>query len=120
MPQEQMLRTFEFRNLLDEWPGTAEGGKGDSFPINKARLSANLMRPSLIGRDVIFVGMGVATAFNVSIPALNTWTNKMAYVGRVACVAHPSGVNRYWNNQEHVEVTRRFFKQLKKDYARTT
>ena len=82
-------------NVFDEWPGPAKSGKGDAFPMRRARRLADEMRAGMAGR-VVLVGRRVATAFGFAgIPPCR-WED---FAGlQVAMIPHPSGVNRWYND----------------------
>lgn len=130
---EEMLSRFEFVNLLRRWPGYDLSGKGDAFPMAKARLMARRMLPSLLGRSVVLVGSNVEKAFalphtvypchwglynpkdRVHFPiAFHTPGKTLEKAGyfAVSKIPHPSGINRWWNNPINKEMALDFLKTL--------
>ena len=104
---EEYLERFERVNVLDRFPG--KQGKGDKFPLPEAREAAQGIR--LEGRPfVLLLGRGVASAFGLgNLPWLEWAEVEQA---RVAVVPHPSGINRWWNEQENRERAREFLGNL--------
>ena len=110
-------------NLLDEWPGP-------SFPQHRAREAAREMYIDLTGgRRVIFLGLQVSAAFGVIMPILE-WKRVTFWVERgvvmatpaepwrsnaveCAIVPHPSGLNRWWNDEANRRAAARFLKVLR-------
>ena len=105
---DQYLTTFNRINILSHYPG--KSGKGDAFPITRARHQARKIR---LPRETIFIGKQAAAAFGFNVPFL-TWL----YIDgrrRVAILPHPSGINSWYNNPSnqkkcntfvHLAVTR--------------
>lgn len=103
---ERLRDGFDAVNLLDRWPGPA-GPKGSAFPLALARPAAEALRPRIRRRRVILVGRRVASAFRLaSLPYL-TWE------GQVAVLPHPSGVCRWWNEPENVELAAEFLRDCR-------
>lgn len=87
-------------NILPKWMG--KSGKGDLFPMPLARQNARRMRYSLGGCRVLFIGIQVAAAFDVTHKPLR-WKNYPIAADhnesfRCAILPHPSGVNHWWND----------------------
>ena len=107
MSTTQYLRTFDRVNLLREFPGRT--GTDDKFPITKARIAAQALRPLLAGREVLLMGRGVAQAFDLEIPFLE-WREVPVrrslpgheHIARFGVVPHPSGRNRWHNSPENL------------------
>ena len=116
---EEFLERFDRENLVDRYPGRS--GEGDAFPAAEARERARKVcfedRPY-----VLLLGRGVAGAFGLGAQPWLTW----AYVkrvlpaqlgtvfvhARVAVVPHPSGRNRWWNEQANRERAGEFLGDL--------
>lgn len=109
---EEFLVGFERHNLLDRWPGKA--GKGDAFPIDKARRKAVdfLLRGVFLDRRVVLLGENVASTFGLDPAKLRPlrWQGVYTAPGLAFC-PHPSGVNRWWNEPGNVEAARRFWRR---------
>jgi hypothetical protein len=104
---EEFRRLFVRANVLASWPG-AGARKGSRFPVAKARHgAARLSRRFVGGRLVILLGHRVAAAFGVT----DAYLEPLRIVGRacvVVVVPHPSGVNRWYNDDANVVRARRF------------
>jgi len=92
-------------NLLPRFYG--KQGKGDSFPLKKARAEAKNM--TLRTKKILLCGKNVARAFGIKADYFEKTTvcGKIAYV-----IPHPSGVNRWWNDEENKLRARAFFAKL--------
>ncbi len=105
------IARFERVNLLDYWPGAA--GAGSAFPMGEARVSARRLLGATEGdRELILVGTRVAQAFGLRRDHYEylTWFARQGGFGRLVAVCpHPSGLNRWWNNDENVRRAREFF-----------
>ena len=105
--EDEMAELFVWKNLLDEWPGYGPGG-GSKFPASAARHRARFelarFRPLTLttNRPFIYLGKRVAKAFDFDGEWL-VWSHDQA-----VC-PHPSGLNRWWNDSEHVEQARAFW-----------
>jgi hypothetical protein len=103
-------------NLLPEYSG--EDGDGDAFPLIEARLNAIESAESLNGRLVVFVGRRVAEAFGVSNSKWFAWDRAFVLSDgvmvdfRYAIIPHPSGRNRWWNDEGNVEEAGKFLKSV--------
>jgi len=104
---DDYLEKFDRVNVLDFFPG--KNGKGDAFPINKAREMASRIR---LGERpfVVLLGRNVARAFGMAKMDPLTWTTVRGTP--VALVPHPSGVNRWWNDCTNVRRARRFLRNI--------
>ncbi len=91
--------SIERCNVFREYPGPASGGKGDAFPMARARELAEAMWPDLYGRTIMLVRQGVARAFRMWPCDLLTWEHKKAW--SICVMPHPSGRNRWWNDPEN-------------------
>lgn len=101
---------FERTNLLSEYPGRA--AKGDLFPRRLAERAAERMAPRLRGRVVVLMGRNVAWAFGVDDLHYLTWYVGRGGWARFAVCPHPSGVNRWWNDEGNRDRAGEFFQQL--------
>lgn len=102
---------FDRINLLTEYHGKA--GRGDAFPRALAKEAAAVIAPYLSGRTVLLVGKNVAWAFGLTLVDYLEWYD-VAYAPwrRVVVIPHPSGINRWWNEESNREEARRFFRDL--------
>jgi uracil-DNA glycosylase len=132
---ESLDATFKLLNVFP-WPlPKRASGKGDEFPIEKARQHAMMLRGAtrngLIFREiwpndaVILCGTRVWKAFQLPsspeplVPYLikEGWdrfpSEGLGYEGWWAyMLPHPSGVNRWWNEPENVASAQRFLKAM--------
>lgn len=99
---EELLATFEARNLNACHPGTA--GKYDLFDLAEARATATRMRRYVLPRRrvVLLCGKAVAGCFGLEAPWRTMW-------GRceVFAIPHPAGTSMWWNDPGHLEAGRR-------------
>lgn len=119
----ELGHVFRLRNLLDRYPGRA--GKGSAFPSRVVgERAADLVRglPDPEYKRLVLLGGRVAHAFGLrgTSPELRSFDNSWvipaprhdpAGVMRgclFAIFAHPSGVNRWWNEPENEAWARRF------------
>jgi hypothetical protein len=105
MPEGVALAdVFELRNLLDEWPGASDKGSAFDFALARERC-VEIINAWERFRLVVLVGRRVARAFG------DGGLDYLEVVGiafpRVV-FPHPSGVDRWWNEQANVERARRF------------
>lgn len=108
---EQYLERFDRENILHHYPGP-NNGKGDAFPIIEARERAAEFAPKLKGRDVVFLGNAVARTFNLGDLDLLRWCS-LEYRGtgikfHGVVFPHPSGINRWWNDDRNLLRARVF------------
>lgn len=83
------------RNVLQRWPGVGNAGeKGSRFPMAKARRAASRMKLEGV---VILAGRRVAKAFGLGELEYFRWTTHRG--ATVAIIPHPSGCNRFYNDQ---------------------
>lgn len=82
---------FDLRNLLSGFPG--KKGKGDAFPLWKAKIAAWALCRELKGRRVVLLGQNVARAFGFGRPELMTWVAGPWPLWETAVLPHPSGIN---------------------------
>jgi len=109
----EYCRLFARANVFGFFPGKA-GAKGDRFPVRRAVIEAKAMVASglLRRRDVVFVGRGVARAFDFRSPDPMTWVDMVPEDCRAAWMPHPSGVNLWWNEPSNVARARQFLREL--------
>lgn len=97
-------------NLLTEWPGVQ--GKGSAFPATEARPMANLLIQTS-PQYMRFVIMGRA-AWAFSLPKGLEYFEWTELSGRYVCICpHPSGINRWWNEESNRNKAVKFFEDLK-------
>lgn len=95
---------LERENLVPIYVGGT--GTGDAFPLAYARRVASMM--DLSGRPfIILAGVNVARAFGVE-PTFLTWQTLRGVPAAV--IPHPSGRNRWWNDQAKTERVREFLR----------
>jgi uracil-DNA glycosylase len=104
-------------NLLAAYAG--EDGSGDAFPLTEARVSALDAAPELNGRTVVFVGRRVAQSFGCDSEWFD-WDRAYFNHGvgveiRYATIPHPSGRNRWWNDEGNVARAEAFMRELLKE-----
>lgn len=105
-------------NVLPVYPGT--NGKGDAFPLNKARHMARTIAELGVfdcGRDVVMFGWNVARVFGMPKTAWLMWERPYRVLGepcstRVAVSPHPSGVSTWWNDPENLRRASAFWRGL--------
>lgn len=104
-------RELQRTNLLREWPGPQ--GKGSAFPLDLARPAAErLWRRHPKRRPFVLVGTRVAAAFGLARSRYE-YLEWLDLRGReVAVIPHPSGINLWWNEPEHVQQAADFFRAL--------
>lgn len=117
----KFIQSFDRTNLLASFPGSE--ARGDTFPRRLAERAAERLRPSLHDRVVLMMGWNVAWAFDF-MPQRGylTWDYgfEVADTWRAAAVVpHPSGLNRWWNEEANREAARKFFDVLLGDWRET-
>ena len=93
MPLACFLDHFDRVNLLSVRQDTKE--KGFEFDLRSAKVAAEVMKQNFKeGQVVLFLGRRVAEVFGVHNHyfALNIVGEAQVYI-----IPHPSGVNRWWN-----------------------
>jgi uracil-DNA glycosylase len=122
--QIEMLEKYEFRNVLDRWPG--KGIKGDKFPVQEASIAAKKMLEEIKGRAVCLLGANVARAFGIKhfrylekYEIRNPENASEVWLPLVVIVPHPSRINRYWNAPENTLIVEKFFQGLLANYPET-
>lgn len=104
--RERMNAAFRFANLLEIFPG--KNGKGDFFPMEKAKRSARLMM-SRRG-DLVLAGKLVAAAFGVPISGRRYFEWFQISGRRAVIFPHPSGINTWWNSGANRRRAKNFFR----------
>lgn len=110
---EDVVKAFDTRNLLSEWPGST--GKGSKFPLAAAQAGAHRLLRTLPseGTRIILCGRRVARAMSLRWLALNfgwynvSWQYPTYVQARAILIPHPSGVNRQWNDPKVSEAVKR-------------
>lgn len=107
------LQTFDRMNLILKYPGP-------KWPAVQARENAKLIRPLLTDRHVVMVGRNVSRAFGFEELPWHKWA-LMVVKGnrpseprhvRLAVVPHPSGRNRWYNDEAHCQEALGFWLEL--------
>lgn len=93
----------ELVNLLRRWPG--DQGKGDAFPIARARRAAGKFKPAGV---VLLAGKRVAEAFGER-RAYFEWFDLRG--ARAAVIPHPSGISHWWNEPANVARAAAFMRR---------
>lgn len=107
---DEFLARVDTRNLLEEFPGRAT--RGDLFPLTVARERAEIVKAQEAEREVlIFVGMGVADAFDFDEPPC-TWRRIAFPRRRLGMIPHPSGLNLWYNDETNVRQARIFLREI--------
>jgi hypothetical protein len=100
--EEEFASLFATVNLINRWPGRLKSGRGDAFPLKRARKSAEKILREVeknphIWYGIIFVGRNVQHAFGVTTSDVLEWTYIHNTLIRAAVLPHTSGLNRWWN-----------------------
>lgn len=106
---EQYLVLFDRCNVLQEFPGKYD--RDDRFPIRQALIAARAMLPFLKDRQVVFVGRNVANVFGYQELPFHKWTVDTEFDFLLSCVPHPSGRNRWYNLEENVDASQKFWRE---------
>lgn len=107
---------FELRNLISKYPGKVSTGRGDKFDMAAAKMQANLMWDefkAMPARYVLFMGKSVARAFgyrHIQYLQPRQW-NQHKFV----CFPHPSGVNRWYNDNNNWREATEFLRMVLRD-----
>lgn len=114
----KFLCDFERRNVLDYYPGSNGDGKGDRFPMDEARGEARDMVDDFRGRFVLALGSKTYRALTAGTGADGKGYFETTYINfheeppnngfHVTPVPHPSGLNRWWNDESNRERYRDF------------
>lgn len=96
--EDDLKQRAEWINLIGEYPGPSEGGKGDAFPLYIAAEKAASL--DFTGKQVILLGQNVAKAFGLMTPVkYMVWRDLNG--GRAAVIPHPSPINLYYNDDRN-------------------
>jgi len=107
---EEYAQIFETTNLINKYMG--KYGKGDIFPIKKARKKAQELWLKLDYDIIILAGKSVANAFNIKAE----YFQRIKIEDReIVIIPHPSGINRWWNKKENEREAKNFMKKLIKE-----
>lgn len=109
MDLDGFLAAFERVNLIGSHPGKA-AGKGDAFPMARARRAAVVVSARFHGREVVLLGGNVAAAFSVARMTLLHWHRAPGF--EFALCPHPSGVCLWWNDPANEKAARAFWRRL--------
>jgi uracil-DNA glycosylase len=107
---------FETINLNSRYGGKAGSGKGDKFDLAAAKQEAATIMLQLAesekSRVVLLMGRGVAKAFGADKhPYLEPWIwSHNTWV----VFPHPSGVNRWWNEEWNVRAAQNMLGKIVK------
>lgn len=110
---DEFLGVFYPVNVCDSWQGKADNGKGDAFKVKAGSALDKMLEASKPGGLVLVCGLATARAIGMKKPQLfrvTDWEDR-----RVAVIPHPSGVNRFWNDDENVAQARAFLSGLWKE-----
>lgn len=92
LSDEEWARAFK-ANAVERFPGKL--GRGDAFPLARARREVARLSDDLAGRLVFVLGKRTAKALGVE-PTFLQLSRGPRFDSIV--VPHPSGVNRWWND----------------------
>lgn len=100
-------------NVLDEFPGRQEDGKGDKFPFPLATICADRLKVKLGARPlVVLLGRRVERAWGLQP---QQW---FRVIGSVAVAPHPSHVNRWWNSRLNRLEAEAFWQEVAREARR--
>jgi hypothetical protein len=125
----EYVRRFGRINLIETFPGYRENGngdgEGDAFPIVEARAGARRIVEEVVrgggGNELVLLGRGVTRAFRWE-PSSWFEETELAVLAKVdgsptthslrlSVAPHPSGLNRYWNEEENRRLASEFFRE---------
>lgn len=116
MNASEYEQAFARHNVLGRvFPGKM--GKGDAFPVARARRGATSLQASHVGDGdvVVALGRGVARSFGVpTSTGFFEWFVHPADDPRfhMVVVPHPSGISHWWNSRTNRLAARCFFRWL--------
>lgn len=110
----EYLRAFDRTNL----------GWRNGSDAAELRAAAWALRPLLAGRSALLLGRRVLRAFELGEPEPLSWLwldcgrgpawdVRRKRLARVAYLPHPSGRNRWYNEEENVRRAREFLRELR-------
>lgn len=109
LSREEMLANCTAVNLLNKFYG--KNGKGDKFPMDDAKKSAEALRVAWDNYDrVVLLGQNVAKAFGVGEKLLSWESDRGGSV--VAVVPHPSPINLWYNDEKNYSEASKFLSAL--------
>lgn len=111
LPLPELFRRLEATNLIGRFPGKAvRPGKGDLFPTEEAKEAAAKL--DVTGREVLLAGKKVAAAFGLKKVGWFEPTKLGKGERSAKVIPHPSGVNRWWNDEKNREKAKKVLKKL--------
>lgn len=111
---EEFLERFERVNLLHVRQDTKEKGfEFDHVAACNAAHDLWLKGAIAKGRVVILLGWRVARAFSEQTGYFEG--RETINGARIYVVPHPSGVNRWWNQDDHKRMASEFFQKISDD-----
>jgi uracil-DNA glycosylase len=103
----EYIRLFERVNLLAERQDTAE--HGFQFDMEAAKVQARLLRNAQPQRRVVvLLGKRVAQAFDLPLFYFREMREDHDYT----IIPHPSGINRWYNEERNMAEVQTFMRQL--------
>ena len=133
---------FDHVNVLDHWPGPAEGGKGDAWPQALADERKEVIEERMLGyRKVVILGRRAARTFRLHDLRWFDWYSYAILVRKVpeqkafvrtgdpsilqqtveyktlmvAIAPHPSGISHWWNDRSNVAQASRFWQEVARE-----
>lgn len=99
---------FDLMNLIERWPGPQ--GRGAAFPAEQARVAFTQL--DLRGRVVVLLGRRISDAVGLQIDFYDWLGKDTCSLGcDLVAIPHPSGLNRRYNDDEHVLNTERTLRE---------
>jgi uracil-DNA glycosylase len=117
--QDLFEGAFDRANLLDCYPG--KQGKGDAFPREEAQRGAISLYIDRLGPVsckydwLLLLGRNVARCFAQQLKPWMEWETWMPQGLRVAVFPHPSGVNRWWNEEANRVAASMFLRDWRRE-----
>lgn len=105
---KQFQARFQLVNLIQEWPG--KSSKGDAFPRAQGTIAAQqFLRSGMMrNRKSVLLGQEVGRCFRIDAGYFEPVMLATSEV--VMSIPHPSGVNRWWNEQRNVAAAEKHLK----------
>jgi uracil-DNA glycosylase len=107
---------FGLVNLLSRWPGKSK--KGDHFDLAQAKINAQDIALGLGNRApsyILMMGRKVQASFDLkSLEYLRRYKIHRPEFERHVVIAfpHPSGINTWWNDPDHVAAAEALLKRV--------